>query len=248
MPTGSLFEDSDDEGDGGLIPPPPPEDSAVGMSEAAQAAEASLRAEGRRVLREVRSIFTWCLRVEGTADGEEAGTLADETALSDEQVRRILRFAVGSEMTKTQGEVELALGRADGGDVKELLEQLIQITDDGVVTFAQLLEPVRLTTSRLTPAAPSLRTCPVTCQRSGPGSGLKLPLGGVKLLECPCQTAALRDLPRHPLRRASGPSRILGDSTGVSYTLSFPARRVATFRNVVRGTCVWSAAVDGRCE
>lgn len=147
VPTGSLFTDDNDDDDGspdGLIPPPPEEDEAVGMSEAVQAAEAALRAEGRRVLREVRAIFTECLRMESAPGGEpaEAGA-AGEKPLSDEEVRRVLRFVLGTEMTKTQGDLELALGRADGGEVKELLEQLIQITDDGVVTFKELLGPVR---------------------------------------------------------------------------------------------------------
>lgn len=115
------------------------------MSPAQQEAEAALRAEGQRMLREIRSIFTWCLRVEEAPEGAEVAAPGpdDAAALSDAAVRRVLRFAVGAEMAKTQGGLELALGQADADEVKQLLEQLIQITDDGVISFKQLLEPVR---------------------------------------------------------------------------------------------------------
>eukprot|EP00892_Ulva_mutabilis_P008234 jgi/Ulvmu1/5783/UM025_0037.1 len=142
--TGSLFADGNDDDDGspeGLIPPPPVEDDAAGISEAQQQAEAVLRAAGNRMLREVRAIFTWCLRIESTPEGQPVEAAPGEPPLGDEEVRRVLRFALGTELTKTQGDLELALGRADGEEVRGLLEQLIQITDDGVVTFKQLLQP-----------------------------------------------------------------------------------------------------------
>lgn len=149
VPTGSLFEDGDDgdDDDGSstpsLIPPAPAEDEAVGLTQEAQEAEAALRAEGQRMLREMRSIFAWCIRVEDSPDGAEVATAApNETPLTDAEVRQIVRFAVGADMARTQGGLELALGQADPEEVKELLEQLIQITDDGVISFKQLLEPV----------------------------------------------------------------------------------------------------------